>query len=379
MEKEQKVSKKVKIITIHFGTNHGSVLQTYALSGYLKSIGCDAKVIDYVPGRYRIWNILRGRKGSRYPLPVLLAYYPVVVLKCIRNRKKFERFLKKNIDLTERYSKNEELKKSPPEADVYISGSDQVWNNDYNGNSDFSYFLDFAPEQSRRVAYAASFGKEKFDEEYLEKIKPMLQAFGDISVRESDAQKILNELEIPSTHVVDPVFLRTREQWKAFGNPVENSKPYTLIYVMDGLYKELLDYAQKIKEQTGNDIFVVCFKKIKDNRIDKCFHLANPKDFVGLVSNADTVVTNSFHGTAFSVLFQKKFVTIGKEKYNSRMRSLLGKLSLENHFVTTGANLDAKEVLLMSQRDDIESVDKVLQEWISDSQKFIQEALDFSK
>ncbi len=377
MKKETNNSKQVKIITIHFGTNHGSVLQSYALSTYLNGIGCDAQVIDYVPDRYKIWNSLISRKKSRYPLPVILAYYPLAVLKSIRVRKKFEFFLKKNLKLTNRYVSDKELKKNPPTADYYISGSDQVWNNDYNGNSDFSYFLDFAPENSKRIAYAASFGKESISEkDYIDNIRPFLQSFNAVSVREKDAQNILDAMKIPSVHVVDPVFLLSKEQWSSFGNPVRNDAPYILVYVMDGVYSELLNYAQKIKQQTGSKIFVVSFKKIKDKRIDKCFHLVNPKDFVGLIEKADVVVTNSFHGTAFSVLFKKKFVSIGKEKYNSRMRSLLEKLGLGNHFVPTGANLSSETVQEVIQRKDVESVDKELKEWIDFSKQFLENSLD---
>lgn len=378
MKTETGIAKKVNIITIHFGTNHGSVLQAYALSSYLDSIGCDARVIDYVPERYKVWNSLVSRKGAQYPLPVILAYYPVALLKNMRVRRIFENFLKSNLKLTDRFSTSEELKKSPPKADAFISGSDQVWNNDYNGNNDYSYFLDFVPEYAKRIAYAASFGKESVDEQdYIDRINPLLQSFDKISVRETDAQNILRELDISSTHVTDPVFLLTREQWGLFGKSVKVNKPYTLVYVMDGIYEELLDYAQKIKERTGNAVYVVSFKKIKDKRIDKCFYLANPKDFIGLIESADTVVTNSFHGTAFSVLFQKKFISIGKERYNSRMLSLLQKLELTEHFVPVKSNLSAEKVEKLIQCDDTDSVDGKLQEWISLSKKFIQESLEF--
>lgn len=378
MKTETGIAKKVNIITIHFGTNHGSVLQAYALSSYLDSIGCDARVIDYVPERYKVWNSLVSRKGAQYPLPVILAYYPVALLKNMRVRRIFENFLKSNLKLTDRFSTSEELKKSPPKADAFISGSDQVWNNDYNGNNDYSYFLDFVPEYAKRIAYAASFGKESVDEQdYIDRINPLLQSFDKISVRETDAQNILRELDISSTHVTDPVFLLTREQWGLFGKSVKADKPYTLVYVMDGIYEELLDYAQKIKERTGNAVYVVSFKKIKDERIDKCFYLANPKDFIGLIESADTVVTNSFHGTAFSVLFQKEFISIGKERYNSRMLSLLQKLELTEHFVPVKSNLSAEKVEKLIQCDDTDSVDGKLQEWISLSKKFIQESLEF--
>lgn len=204
----------------------------------------------------------------------------------------------------------------------------------------------------------------------------MLQRFDEISVRETDAQNILRKMEINATHVVDPVFLFTKQQWTEFGTEIIKKEPYTLVYVMDGIYGELLDYAQKIKEQTGNKIYVVSFKKMEDKRIDKCFHLANPKDFVGLISKADAVVTNSFHGTAFSVLFQKKFITIGKSKYNSRMLSLLEKLMLHKHFIPTGENYELERIINALERRDIDQVEKNLQRWIAESKEFIRNAIE---
>ena len=371
------IEKVANIITIHFGTKHGSVLQAYALSNYLESIGCHAKIIDYVPERYKIWNALVLRKGKRYPLPVLLAYYPIAVMKSMRIRRLFDQFVKHNLNLTRRYSTKENLKQVPPKADIYITGSDQVWNNDYNGNNDYSYFLDFVSGNAKRIAYAASFGKEEIAEaEYMDNIKPLLQRFDAISVRENDARNILGKMEINATHVVDPVFLFTKQQWTAFGTEIAKEERYTLIYVMDGLYGELLDYAQKIKEETGNKIYVVSFTKIADKRIDKCFYHANPKDFVGLISKADAVVTNSFHGTAFSVLYQKNFITIGKEKYNSRMLSLLEKLSLRKHFIPTGKNCGIEEIKCAIEREEIGEVENKLQRWIAESKEFIQTALE---
>lgn len=377
MVSEKNISKQIRILTIHFGTNHGSVLQSYALSEYLNSLGHDAKIIDYVPERYKIWNSLLLKKRSKYPLPVILAYYPLALLKSMRVRRLFERFLNKNLRLTERYSTSSELKLNPPKADVYITGSDQVWNNDYNGNDDFSYFLDFADDSSKRVAYAASFGKESINEqEYIQKAKTLLKSFDDISVRETDACNLLNEWGFESAHVVDPVFLLTKEQWESFGNFFEIRRPYILVYVMDGLYSELLDYAEKLKKKTGNDIFVVSFKKIKDPRIDKCFHLADPKDFIGLIRNADMVVTNSFHGTAFSVLFERKFISVGKEKYNSRMLSLLEKLDLKSHFVGCNSGLSAEEIQEIIMYKDINRVADKLGKWAMESKEFIDKSLN---
>ena len=368
--------KSVAIITIHFGTNHGSVLQSYALSNYLDSIGCEARIIHYVPERYKVWNTLVNKKANKYPLPVILAYYPIAFCKKFRVRRIFDSFIKKNLILTKKYSSKQELQKKPPKADIYITGSDQVWNDDYNGNDEFSYFLDFVNEDAKCIAYAASFGKEDvLENDYLDIIKSHLAKFTAISVRESNAQYILSKIGIESTHVVDPVFLRTQQQWRDFATKYPVKNQYTLVYVMDGIYDELLDYAYKIKQETGNKIYVVSFRKIKDHRIDRCFHTADPKDFVGLVDNANVVVTNSFHGTAFSILFQKRFLTIGKEKYNSRMLSLLQKLNLESHFIPTGEHCEAQKIMTAINRQDILLEDEMLQKWIAESKDFIQCAI----
>lgn len=368
-------SMKIDIITIHFGTNHGSVLQAYALSTYLRSLDLDTQVIDYVPKRYRVWNTLLRKRGN-YPLPVLLAYYPIAVLRSCRVRRLFGKFVKKHLPLTKRYTTKEHLKQDPPKADIYITGSDQVWNDSYNGKGEYSYFLDFAPPHAKRMAYSASFGKEALQElDYREAIQPLLRRFSNISVRECEAQTLLQNWGIEAAHTVDPVFLLTREQWREFGATYEKKEPYTLVYVMDGLHGELLDYAQKVKEQTGNCIYVVAFKKIDDPRIDKGFYFATPKDFIGLMDNADAVVTNSFHGTAFSVLFQKNFLTLGKEQYNSRMLSLLDKLGLLGQFIPTGECCEGDKVKQAMVRKDIDRVDTLLQEWIAESKAYLDTAI----
>ena len=150
--------KTISILTIHFGTNHGSALQTFALSKFLKKNAFETKVIDYIPKRYGLWTSYYNSKKREHSLWLLLLYFPIFAFKILPNRLRFEKFLKAYVPLTKRYTNQSELKENPPKSDIYIAGSDQIWNDDYNGEQEFSYYLDFV-KNGRKIAYAASFGK----------------------------------------------------------------------------------------------------------------------------------------------------------------------------------------------------------------------------
>ena len=295
--------KTIYILTIHFGVNHGSALQAYALNRFLAKNGYQVKTIDYVPQRYNLWKGYYESKRDRFSLPLILLYYPLYLAKVLPNRVRFEHFLNNYIPLTQKIVDRTKLPIIGNEADCYIVGSDQVWNDDYNGKEDNSYFLDFVTNGKKRVAYAASFGKEVLSEQYFERIISYLQKFDFISLRENTTISRLGASGISAIHVCDPTMLLDKEEWNAFVNvPNVINTPYLLVYVMDGKYERLLDWAYQIKKKFSYEIYVVSFNKIKDSRIDKQFTSILPNQFITLISGATCVVTNSFHGTVFSII-----------------------------------------------------------------------------
>ena len=316
---------KIGILTIHFGVNHGSVLQAYALNKFLSSSGNDVKTINYIPKRYRVWNTLYKEKRNKYPLFVLILYYPVALIRSYKGRYIFKTFLDDNLPLTNRIGNIDGLRKIASNFDCLIVGSDQVWNEDYNGKKETAYYLDFVPKEINKIAYAASFGKDKLSSESeYERIGKYLSSFSRLSVREEEGIEILSKMGLYATHVVDPVFLLDESEWLSFANDnIKINGKYILVYVMDGLYDTLLINAELIKIKLGCKIVVVSFYKIIDKRIDIMLYNITPDSFVNLVHNSEFVITNSFHGTAFSILMGKRALIIGKNKYNSRIKSLL--------------------------------------------------------
>lgn len=327
---------KLCTITIHFGVNHGSALQTYALSKHLTKEGHDVSVIDYIPERYKLWNTI---KDKRAPLVIKIAYYLIIYPSRITKRRTFEKFLSDNVKLTKRFNE-EELMYNPPKADAYIAGSDQIWNKDYNGDGEYSYFLPFSKADGNKIAYAASFGRNEIDKEEKAEIIPFIKKIKHISVREDSGLKILKECGIDrGITVLDPTLLLNSEEWREIACKKNNSERYLLVYVMDHKFEKLIDYGEKIANRLNLKIYVISFKKIKDKRIDRNYTNINPSEFLNLFDNASYVVSNSYHGILFSINFKKNFVAVAKHNYNTRIESILQLLKLEDRFVYNDFNI----------------------------------------
>lgn len=371
---------KIGILTIHFGVNHGSALQAYALSRYLLLCGHDPKVINYVPDRYKIWNnYLKATKG-RYPLIIIFMYYPIALLKSIKPRKIFEKFLNDNVPLTICSNDMGIILHQNPDFDAFIVGSDQVWNDDYNGKNETAYYLDFLNREKSvlKLAYAASFGKENpLDTCDKSALITRMKNFDRISVREDSAKCFLDSLGIHSCHVVDPTLLLSKEQWFDFSkeSTINTTEDYILVYVMDGIFENLLRNACIIAKQTCLKIYVISFGKINDNRIDKCYYKCSPKDFVKLFIHAKFVITNSFHGTVFSIVMRKPMLIVGKKKYNSRMSSLLNKLGLSDRFIEYDRVIKDSDAFTFLESYNTDDFELTLSDWIEYSKKWLSNSL----
>lgn len=359
---------KVCIITIHFGVNHGSALQAFALTEYLNELGYDASIIDYIPERYNAWNSIKVKK---YPLLVKLFYYLLTLPSRHFKRKIFEKFLFENVNLTKRYNNRDELISNPPNADVYIAGSDQIWNKEYNGEGEYSYFLPFVKDGKKRIAYAASFGRSKIFQKEKEEIMPYLRRFDHISVREDSGLNILEQCGIKNgVHVIDPTLLLTKERWRKLSSNNIIDDKYLLIYVMDHKYEKLIAYGEQIARRLNLKIYVVCFKKVKDKKIDVCLSNIGPKEFLNLFDNASYVVSNSYHGVIFSINFGKQFIAVAKDRYNARIESILKLMHLEDRFIYDEFNLEkAIETI------NYENVTIYLDKEREKSAKFLKESL----
>lgn len=330
---------KIAVITLHNVTNFGSMLQTYATQTYLESMGWDVEIIDFVPDGLRFYRAMFPENDKRNVLGKAVRFIPKLVCNGIQYGV-LCRFLKRYIKRTDRrYSCFEELALEPPLADIYMSGSDQIWNNQ-NSNRDKdirAYFLDFVPEGKRRIAYGGSFGRSQFPEDMMEQMKGYLERYDAVSVRESAGLNILERMGITEgVHVLDPTLLLRPDQWRSFSRKVREKK-YLFVYNLNRnpLIKR---YARIIADEKGLKVvnFADTFEFIKGarNRVVNA-----PEDFVGYIAGADYVITDSFHGTAFSINFNRQFACVAAPRYNSRLTSLLKLTGLEDRLFLSSVDL----------------------------------------
>jgi hypothetical protein len=322
---------KIKTITCHDVYNYGASLQSFALMKYLQSLGHDVKVIDYKPAymAYKLWAV--GERWKRNPLLRILFFAYVIPRRLIlkKRRVKFDQFTQNVLQLTsKRYHSNEELKEDPPEADVYFAGSDQIWNTSHHNGKDPSFYLDFVPEKSIKASYAASFSIKRVPDEYKEFVRSKLIRLDAISVRETSGLEILDSLQIEGGHVVmDPVFLLKRDMWNDLLKSTPKGK-YIFIYDQEN-NPMIRNIAKRISASKGYRIYAIesLYPKFYAH---KRIIVAGPLEFLTLIKNCEICLTNSFHATAFSLIFEKDFVTFRRmhEKVNSRMEDLLTTLDL---------------------------------------------------
>ncbi len=312
---------KICIITCQNAVNHGARLQCYALVHWLQKQGHEVEVIDYRPAcsldaKLLYWPGLSIKRWAK-----LFLYYPSRKSN-IERRKFFDEFSLKYLPLSKHvYYSIDELRKSPPSADLYLAGSDQIWNTTLSNGTDPAYYLDFGPDEIRRESFAASFATEQLKPGTESFVKENLKRFDKITVREQSALKILESLGIEGTLQEDPVFLLSASEWDEIVDGVGAGEKYVLVYdfyLGDDIKKE----AQKIAKEKGLKIYSICNSNLP--YADKNFVFAGPETFVSLIKNASFVVSNSFHGTAFAMVYGVPFRVLDRpDGLNIRMHDLL--------------------------------------------------------
>ena len=219
-----------------------------------------------------------------------------------------------------------------PKANYYIVGSDQV----FHPKSPYlrAFFFDFPKNDSKKIAYAPSFGMSDFNDGITQKIKPFLIDFDYLSCREQDGAAYLSKVVNKSIPVVlDPIFLLSKQQWLKMAVLPKTKSKYIFIYDLNGGYN-LIKIAKKIQKET--ELKIICQTQTAHRfyKIDKQLYNTGPKEFVGYIANAEYVVTDSFHGTAFSVLFEKKqFIYIARPHASTRIRSIMNIAEISDNIV----------------------------------------------
>lgn len=356
MKKDMPDKLKIGIITILKVNNYGAELQALALQRKLNILGYDAEIIDYlfyknkdhkreaVSQPFTRLSLSRKVKEFLYPVKVCISTYSFRKDKK-RREEKFDEFHQKHTQLSKKtYCKYSDLYKEAFSYDVYIVGSDQVWN-PYSNTSLNPYFLTFAPSQKVKISYASSFGVSTLPEEVKDKYRELLNGLDHLSVRESKGVEIIKEITgRDSVHVLDPTLLLDKKEWDNLSDTLEGiPEKYILLYVLHpSTY--ITELAKVMSEKYGYKIVRICREAVAEDADSSIINIidAGPGEFLYLFSHASFVLTNSFHGTAFSVNFEKPFFSVvsSKKNNNSRLESLLNLLHLQDRLVVDGTPIE---------------------------------------
>ena len=346
----------IKVITRHAPSNYGSLLQSIATVTILERLGHTCEIIDYIRddehGLKAVTTVLDGKQGWNGNLLKKLAYIALRYPEEKRAEMKFSRMRKKYLKLTGRCRTHEELKQL--DADVFMTGSDQVWGPTLNGHYDEAYFLSFVKDKPK-IAYAASFGRTEFTPATLSEYKKMLSDYTGIAVRENSAVDLLAQMNIPCAgQVLDPTLLLTGEEWGKWIEKDVQGK-YVLVYQLHN-NPALSDYAVRFARHVGLPLYRVSPTFHQCRRGGKFVYLPGLGEFLSYIKNCTYFITDSFHGTAFALNFNRQFIEIlPNNKTGSRNQSILQLTGLQDRIVTDYDNLS-----ISNRKIDYESVNAVL-------------------
>lgn len=377
--------KKVGLISVSIH-NYGSLLQTYAMQKVLDSYGIDNEIIlfksDPLKQIYRVLNVpFMTMKLKLYKRKVATrVLYREIYEGSIKRDRAFMAFKTNYCRFTKKITSRSELEEYERKYDAFVLGSDQVWN-PANLEMDF-YTMNFISEEKAKIAYAPSFGVSIIPKKQKEKTAAYLKRIQHISVREIAGAKIVKELtgrEVPV--VCDPTALLTRDEWDEIKSNKEYiSEKYIFCYFL-GANPKHREFANKVKNATGYKI--VALQHIDElvrgdfNFGDVTPYDVGPEDFINLLSNAEIVLTDSFHGTMFSIYYHKVFFTFPRyseekiDSTNSRITSILRLMQLEDRGLKGTESVE----LCLEKQVNWDGVQKALDEFRCQSKLYFYNAL----
>lgn len=357
---------KIGIITFHWATNYGAVLQAYALQTYLAQYGHDVKVIDYIPYTFekKLVNCFITKQPWRIPSN-LLEYLKELKLNAFRT---------KHLNLSRRYHSAEDLQRNPPTYDVYICGSDQIWNPSFTavgeGKITLNYFLDFGPANVTRVAYAASFGCNQYPEDLLRCVAPVVSKFNAVSVRENSGCQIAYKMGVANVSLMpDPTLLLQANDYEGLLlSPRKIKNNYSFFYALHAGQETI----KEIKNYFSNHL--------RRHIIDAGSQRIGIEDWLTFIKNSDFVVTNSYHGVVFSIIFRKPFIAVPVEGVmsgmNDRIYTLLEKIGLQVRML--GCQDENRINDILTQTIEWEEVDKRIASLRKEAFLFFEKGLNNS-
>lgn len=368
--------KKISTITFHAAYNYGSNLQAYALQEYVKKIcnnDCIYEIINLRNEKQKELNAIFKRRIKIKPIVRdIITLFHKRKIKVKSNR--FEDFITNCLNITKEYNNLEELKKANFKYDYYISGSDQLWNlNAYD--FDWANYLEFVND-GKKISYGASFGPKQlvWTEEDKKRIANDLKKYDNISVREQASFENVKALTGREADInIDPTMLLTKEEWNNL-IPKEKivTEDYILFYTLNP-DKNMIKLVKEVSKILKLPVVITKFNNQYDAFSSfKKLYDTGPIEFLNLVKNAKLIMSSSFHGTIFSILFHKPFFAIRGNK-DFRIQTLLKKMKLENRSIDEN---DVEEKCLNAYKIDFKEAEILLEEERKKSNKYLKEALD---
>lgn len=333
--------KKIALITIHYANSYGGCLQALASQTILSKFG-EVSIIDYkTPQLANTMKLLRLSKSLRTGLHLIKdigRYFP-------RKRliERFHHFMQENYNLTKSCSSQADLQELNDDFDIFVCGSDQIWNPVITGSFDKNYMLDFV-KGKQKVAFSTSAGSYVHTGESKDYLQASLNSFSSLSFREEDTVGRMKALsgrdDIACT--LDPTLLLSREEWSELLNLPDQESPYERYIFVYTLKKDRLVYeiVKKVAKKFNLKIVAIDQDPFLLYKTDRHYRDASPLEYMSLMNNASFVVTNSFHGTAFATNFGIPFVSIKPESGTNRIKGFLDSLGLGNRLVESTKDLD---------------------------------------
>ena len=371
--------RKVGIITYHHYYNYGTMLQALALQKKVEQLGYQAELIDFK----------QDNSLSRYEmLKLRIKRIPVY----IKERKKyrilnnsrekvkeknalFEQFYKEYLHVGEKkYTTTQQLIENPPVYDGYVVGSDQTWN-PFVANAPDAFFLPFVKDKSKKGSYAPSLAIKSLPYNMEQEYEKKLSSFSFLSCREQDGAKLLSRITKKEVKcVLDPTLLLSDKEWSEYCEYNTPKEPYILVYFL-GEKPEHRKAIEKIQKLTNWKIISIPAVYLEmDNNYEKVW--GGPEEFLSLIRDASLICTDSFHGTMFSINFQKNFFTFcknndsEKSSENSRLYSALNIFGLSNRIIHNMDSLNMESIFI-----DYEEVIPILEEQRRNSIEYLENML----
>ncbi len=351
---------KIGILTFHFSHNIGSALQTYALRKYLLSLGAGVEC-----------NVINYEKKDWIPIP-LFSDCKSNVLQYVKRRIVFSlvkiriayfvRFQRRYCGLTKRYGRAD-LQKLNETYDLFVFGGDQIWCVE-NHKVDETYFGDFVRDESKKVSYAPSFGITKLPENRKANIAKLLSKFKMISVREKSGQEIVNDLLGYRPQIVlDPVFLINREAYDDLAGGKKVNTGNCFCYIRNKNYGCAMEFATIASKKKN-----LMLQTVSDTDLNgKYIPIIGPERWLRLVKSADLIVTNSFHGMCFSIIYHKEFY-VDANQNETRILNILEMLGLEDRLLPLKDGKEAKPI-------NWNNVDNIIAKHRQESFDYIKQAI----